>query len=131
MLDAGCGSGIYTIAFVQRGGVATGVDIAPANIRHARQRSNERRLGHACSFVVGKIEKITLPSPVDVVFCSETLEHVLDPQAALLNMDRNLKPEGVLILSTPNKYFVTFAYLLGERIHLPECWGRTTSRRWT
>ena len=125
MLDAGCGSGIYTIAFAQQGGKAIGVDIAPENIRRASQRAHECGFDEAsCSFVIGDIGEIALPAPVELVFCSETLEHVLDPRATLLNLDRNLSPGGTIILSTPNKYLVTAANLLmNKRLLPPQCLG--------
>jgi len=41
---------------------------------------------------------------VDVVVCSELLEHLADPDSALAEIARVLRPGGVLILSTPFLY---------------------------
>jgi SAM-dependent methyltransferase len=41
---------------------------------------------------------------VDVVVCSEVLEHLGDPDRALAEITRVLRPGGVLILSTPFLY---------------------------
>lgn len=38
----------------------------------------------------------------DVVFCGETIEHLIDPDHLLDEMHRVLKPGGLLILTTPN-----------------------------
>lgn len=37
----------------------------------------------------------------DMAFCTEVLEHCIDPGAALTNIFNNLKKEGILILSVP------------------------------
>ena len=42
----------------------------------------------------------------DVVFIGETLEHLPNPGNFLLGVDRNLKPDGLLIITTPNVFSV-------------------------
>jgi SAM-dependent methyltransferase len=51
------------------------------------------------------------------VFCTEVLEHTLDPFAAVAELGRILAPGGHLVLSTPFNF----------RIHgpLPDCWRFT------
>lgn len=51
---------------------------------------------------------ITNPLPfkdaeVDVLYCSEVIEHILDPESFLLELKRVIKPNGYLILTTPNE----------------------------
>ena len=41
---------------------------------------------------------------LDLVLCSEVVEHIRDSQAALREMRRVLRPGGILVLSTPLKY---------------------------
>ncbi len=38
----------------------------------------------------------------DVIFCTEVLEHMADPRAAVLKMLNQLKGKGTLVLSVPN-----------------------------
>jgi SAM-dependent methyltransferase len=40
----------------------------------------------------------------DLILCTEVIEHIVDSQAALREMRRLLRPGGVLILSTPQRY---------------------------
>ena len=40
--------------------------------------------------------------PLDLVLCSEILEHVADPHSLLSSIRERLSPEGLLVLSTPN-----------------------------
>ena len=53
----------------------------------------------------------------DIVVCTEVLEHTVQPFDAVRELHRILKPEGVLLLSTPYNF----------RIHgpLPDCWRFT------
>lgn len=57
----------------------------------------------------------------DVVVCTEVLEHVLNPFAAVAEILRVLKPGGILLASSPFNF----------RIHgpLPDCW-RFTEHGW-
>ncbi|MDP8993867.1 MAG: methyltransferase domain-containing protein, partial [Pseudomonadota bacterium] len=45
----------------------------------------------------------TLEGPFDLVTCLEVLEHVADPRAFVAGLARILAPDGLLILSTPNR----------------------------
>ncbi|MGY8635583.1 class I SAM-dependent methyltransferase [Bradyrhizobium sp. 14AA] len=40
----------------------------------------------------------------DLVLCSEVVEHIPDSRAAFLHIARILKPGGILVLSTPQRY---------------------------
>ena len=57
----------------------------------------------------------------DAVCCLEVLEHTLDPFAAIRELRRILRPDGILLISAP----------LNFRIHgpLPDCW-RFTEYGW-
>lgn len=57
----------------------------------------------------------------DAVCCLEVLEHTVDPFAAIQELRRILKPDGLLLISAP----------LNFRIHgpLPDCW-RFTEYGW-
>jgi 2-polyprenyl-3-methyl-5-hydroxy-6-metoxy-1,4-benzoquinol methylase len=47
----------------------------------------------------------TLPAQgFDLILCTEVIEHIEDSAAALRGMRRLLKPGGVLVLSTPQRY---------------------------
>jgi len=52
VLDVGCGSGIYSLEIVKRGGSATGLDISSAMIDLAQQNAQKLRMEDRCSFVL-------------------------------------------------------------------------------
>lgn len=93
-LDLGCGAGRFlTLA---PGGI--GVDVAPAALERARANApgaELRRLDDADG---------ALPlahGEVELVWCSETIEHVADAVGLLQDVRRVLAPGGRLLLTTP------------------------------
>ncbi len=52
------------------------------------------------TFVESKITDET--EPFDVLFCSQVLEHMVEPQAWICKLLAVVKPGGILILSVPN-----------------------------
>lgn len=48
----------------------------------------------------------------DVVFCGEVVEHLFSPDALLQDLRRLLKPDGMLVLSTPNLAYWPNRFLL-------------------
>jgi 2-polyprenyl-3-methyl-5-hydroxy-6-metoxy-1,4-benzoquinol methylase len=93
MVDLGCGTGWFT-AMVQDLGSVTGIDQA---VSVARQRYPH------LSFHEADLERWVpdLP-PGDVVFSQEVIEHLRDQRHYLDVAAALLKPEGYLILTTPN-----------------------------
>ncbi len=91
-LDAGCGSGrrIRLPSEVK----TVGIDIS------SRQLERNR---HLAERIQGDLQTYPLPrGSFDLVICWEVLEHLPDPEAALRNMARALKPDGLMILALPN-----------------------------
>jgi len=101
-LEVGPGSGVYLplLSDLYREVVATDVD--PEYLAHLsreiKRRSNLR-------LVEDDITQTRLPAgSFDFVLCSEVIEHVPSVSHALWSMHRLLKPGGVLLLSTPQRY---------------------------
>ncbi|MFO1540600.1 MAG: class I SAM-dependent methyltransferase [Chloroflexota bacterium] len=93
ILDAGCGTGLIT-RHLPPG--ATGIDINPRNIALARERLPE----HA--FVLGDVEALPFADgSFGGALCTEVIEHIPAPDAALRELARVLRPGGVLIGMTP------------------------------
>lgn len=63
---------------------------------------------------ITKYNKVLHDNYFDIIVCTEVLEHTLNPFDATREMYRILKPEGILLASTPFNF----------RIHgpLPDCW---------
>lgn len=93
ILDAGCGTGL-NLRHLPAG--STGLDINPRNLELIRSR-----LPHHVA-VEGDIEAMPFEDEsFGTVMCTEVLEHVPDPAAAIREIGRVLQPGGVLIGSVP------------------------------
>ena len=101
MLDLGCGPGTDLLAIAgQRPIRGCGVDLALNNLRLAQQRG--RSAGKRIPWVQSSVECLPLSDQgFEYVLLSEVLEHLLDPDVALREVWRILKPNGLLFLTTP------------------------------
>ena len=99
-LDVGCGAGLLCEPLARLGADVTGVDAAPENIEAAK--SHAAGAGLSVNYRAGEIASQGL-GQYDVVTCMEVIEHVMDPAAFVHELVRHLKPDGLLLLSTPNR----------------------------
>jgi SAM-dependent methyltransferase len=76
-----------------------GIDIDERAIHHARAKYSA---GHL-HFVAGSITEIPLCARFDLIVCLEVLEHIDEHDRLLCEVKRLLTPDGVLVISTPNK----------------------------
>ncbi len=98
LLDVACGRGVLLRLLRERmpGTHLVGVDIASPSVELTRSAGFEAH--------VADVSK-TLPfsdGEFDVVVFGEVIEHLVDPDAALVEISRVLKPDGTLVLTTPN-----------------------------
>ncbi|UXY25788.1 methyltransferase domain-containing protein [Streptomyces sp. HUAS TT20] len=100
-LDVGCGTGSWTrelAAAVGPHGSALGVEPNPA----LRAVAEERAGGGGARFTDGDALALPLPeASVDVVWCERVLQHLAEPDRAVAEMARVLRPGGrVALLDT-------------------------------
>jgi len=95
-LDIGCSDGMLTSIYAQKIGASTlcGVDIC----------RSEAALKRGIDLKAVDLNDSPLPFPdlfFDRITICETLEHLVDPEAALEEIRRVLKPDGAAIISVP------------------------------
>ncbi len=98
VLDAGCGTGVYTEWLLDRGADVVGVDVSEAMLEHARERVGDR-----AEFV-----RADLAEPMefagtdgfDGVVSALALGYVADWRGPFAEFARLLKPGGFLAFST-------------------------------
>jgi SAM-dependent methyltransferase len=97
LLDVGCGNAEFLRLVDARypGRELMGVDLSAVAVD-----TNSATFPHI-RFAVSNVEHDALPGPVDVVVCSEVLEHLSDPTAALRHIHDALKDGGHAVLTTP------------------------------
>ncbi|GIW07737.1 MAG: hypothetical protein KatS3mg060_2542 [Dehalococcoidia bacterium] len=95
-LDAGCGPGLLLAALGERGIAAVGVDLS------ARMATEAARRAPA---VVGTLDHLPFKgNAFGIVIAMGAVEYVDDDQAALAELTRVLRPDGVLLASFPNRF---------------------------
>ena len=98
ILDAGCGTGL-NLRHLPKGSV--GIDINPRNVELLQHRLPDHVV------VEGDVEDLPFADgSFGTVLCTEVIEHIPEPAAALAEYRRVLEPGGVLIGSVPARSLV-------------------------
>src|SRR5439155_6434982 len=90
VLDVACGTG-YGTAMLH----AIGVDLSRDALRYARR--------HPALYVAADAARLPFERTFDSVISFETIEHVADPGRFVAECARVLNPDGLFIVSTPNR----------------------------
>lgn len=109
-LDVGCGAGLLCEPLARLGAAVTGVDAAPESITVAADHA--RQAGLSIAYRAGELAAMELGS-FDLVTSMEVLEHVADKSAFMAQLAAHCAPDGLLILSTPNRTPASRALLVG------------------
>lgn len=109
LLDVGCAEGYtaHTIAsLLFRGSKAFGLDLSHEALLRAQSL-------YQLPAIVGELRYLPfVSSAVDIVICSETIEHVVDPQQALIELDRIARK--VLLITTPANWATAAQSMFAE-----------------
>lgn len=100
-LDVGCGAGLLCEPLARLGAAVTGIDAAPENVEAARDHAERQRL--SIEYRATGIEALRPDRPFDLVTSMEVIEHVSDPPLFVRGLADALAPDGLMILSTPNR----------------------------
>jgi SAM-dependent methyltransferase len=101
VLDVACGEGYGSALLARSAAHVTGVDVSEPAIAHASRAYADR--GNL-AFVQASCTALPLPdASVDVAVTFETIEHIAEQGPFLDQLARVLQPDGVLVLSCPNK----------------------------
>jgi len=117
VLDAACGEGYGTALLATVAASATGVDVSPQAIKHAKARYSSESV----EFRVA--DCLALPfedDEFDCVVSFETLEHLENHDGLMTEFRRVLKPDGFLLLSSPDKAIYTDLQKNQNEFHLRE-----------
>ncbi len=109
-LDLGCGAGLLSEPLARLGAVVTGVDAASENIVAAR--SHAEAMGLAIDYRCGELAQLDLPE-FELVCAMEVIEHVSDKGAFVAALAARLSPDGLLVVSTPNRTAKSRLLLVG------------------
>ena len=99
-LDVGCGAGLVCEPMARLGADVTGVDASAENIGVASAHAESSGLD--IRYMAGELASLNLGT-FDLVTSFEVIEHVADKPAFLEQLAAGLKPDGMLVMSTPNR----------------------------
>lgn len=100
VLDIACGEGYGSSILAARASMVLGVDISPEAVSHANKRYKAENL----KFILGTCSSIPLKNDtVDIVVSFETIEHHDEHDEMMSEIKRVLKPDGILLISCPDK----------------------------
>jgi ubiquinone/menaquinone biosynthesis C-methylase UbiE len=102
VLDAACGEGYGSAMLAAVAGSVLGLDIGSEAVAHARQRYGARPNLVFDAADCTRLDHLADAS-FDLIVSFETLEHVEAQERMLDGFARMLAPDGVLLLSTPDK----------------------------
>jgi 2-polyprenyl-3-methyl-5-hydroxy-6-metoxy-1,4-benzoquinol methylase len=98
ILDLGCGTGWFANQLAQLG-PTTGIDLSEAAIAQARLQFPQ------VAFESGNLFEMSLPEQhFDVVVSQEVIAHVADQAGYVDRAARALRPQGYLLVTTPNRF---------------------------
>ena len=95
-LDIGCGEGYTLTIALKRGWDVHGIDISDNRIEAAKNKK--------IKFLNKNIYKASFPDNCfDAIYVDSVLEHILEPQKMMLEINRILKIGGIIYVGVPNE----------------------------
>ena len=103
-LELGSGCGLTTGALTRHFDDVFGIN--PAHDESVvAQRANRERFQDRISFALAFGEHLPFPAGTfDFIIATDVLEHVADPMRVLLEAERVLKPGGIVVMDSPNRF---------------------------
>lgn len=123
ILDVGIGCGFSFHLITGRYPHAVGVDVDAKAVKVAKELLD--RDASTGNILAGDGCRLPFPNDTfDAIICNTTIEHVEDPQSLLRDLNRVLKPDGVLYLTAPNRLWPIEGHFgLPFLSYLPKRWA--------
>ena len=107
MLDAGCGVATDGVQFARAGARYTGLDQSESALDLARQRFRIEQLKG--DFVQGSVSSLPFgPSEFDLVYSHGVIHHIPNPESAVAEFSRVLRPGGTALVMLYHRNSLNF-----------------------
>lgn len=117
VLDIACGEGYGSSLLATVAKSVIGIDISETAINHAMAKYKKNNL----QFMEGDCTSIPLPDKsIDLVVSFETIEHIQNQEQMISEIVRVLKPNGLLLISSPDKYHYSIETGVNNPFHIKE-----------
>ena len=119
LLDVGCGLGGKTVAYAEAGAEVVGTDLLEKNVEQSGGYAKMK--GARASFFVGDAAALPLVAGTfDTVVANDAMEHFAEPEHALREMARVVRPGGAIwIFFTP--HYSPLGSHLYDYVYTPWC----------
>ena len=107
ILDIGCGAGLLCEPFTRLGAQVIGIDPSATNIAAAKLHADKGHL--SIDYRCTTVEEMDVRERFDIVLAMEVIEHVTDVGAFLARCAAMVKPGGLMVVSTLNRNWKSFA----------------------
>lgn len=118
LLDAGCGTGLFTRKAIERNAKVTSIDIAPKLVELTKKKNPDTNAIEA-SLLKLPFENDTF----DYVISSDVIEHTTNPYDATKELIRVLKPGGKICITVPNRTFWFFSVKIANLLKIRDYQG--------
>lgn len=118
VLDLGSGEGYGSDILARRAKSVVGVELDSLAVAHAVLQYDAPNL----SFVEGSVLELDRfeDSSIDVVVCFEVIEHISDQERLVTGVARVLRPDGLFVVSTPDRIVYNESLGFPNPFHLKE-----------
>lgn len=123
VLDLGCGTGLNTVAIAKAFPETVAIDVDKQVIKPAKEFLKKFNLHIPVLVYDGKKLPFKNKS-FDLITCIEVFEHAPDYDSLLKEIVRVIKPDGILHITAPNKWWpIEGHYQLWFLSYLPKRWA--------
>lgn len=120
VLDIASGEGFGSNILAKYAQKVTGIDISIEAVRYAAEKYKSENL----NFIQGDAIEIPLKDKsVDIIVSFETIEHLDKHNEMMLEIKRVLKDNGILIISSPDKYNYSELPNVKNKFHVKELYS--------
>lgn len=122
ILEAGCGTGSFSLAIAAQGARVVGMDRSAAMLARARTKARERSQG--IDWIQGDLVQLPFPaSSYAGVVAILSLDFIASREAALLELARVLRPGGFLVIGVLNRFSLWTIKRLMRSWFRPSLWN--------
>jgi len=123
VLDFGCGRGALAIALAHRGVSVVGVDFSQDAIHFALEylKRFPEEIASRVQFQRRDMSELNFEAKFDAIVLNQVFEHLHDWElkTLLAKFKQALKPNGTLVISTPNLDYIRYLFPVKRIVELP------------
>ena len=111
ILDIGCGAGMATVAFARQGYFVSAMDTAQGMVEQTRQHASEAGVADRVTTSLGDVHRLAFPSDhFALVTAMGVIPWLPEPEVAIREMARVVKPGGYLLTNTDNLWRLHYLF---------------------